>query len=49
MIDSLYYSSRKGPGEVWKLFYELQNKLPKALWFNEANYERIELTQCIPN
>ena len=29
-----------------KLFCELQNKLPKALWFNEANYERIELTQC---
>ena len=33
---------------MWKLFCELQNKLPKALWFNEANYERIELTHCIP-
>ena len=31
------------PAEVWKLFCELQNKLPKALWFNEANYERNEL------
>ena len=46
MIDSLYYSSRKVPGSV-KTLLELQNKLPKALWFNEANYERIELTQCI--
>ena len=32
MIDSLYYSSRNNP-EVWKLFCELQNKLPKALLF----------------
>ena len=34
---------------MWKLFRELQNKLPKALWFNEANYERIELTHCLEN
>ena len=46
MIDSPYYSSRQVV-EVWKLFYELQNKLPKALWFNEANYERNELTQWL--
>ena len=30
-----------------KPFCELQNKLPKALRFNEANYERIELTHCV--
>ena len=34
-------------GEVWKLFSRLQNKLPKALLFNEANHERFELTQYI--
>ena len=34
-------------GEVWKLFCELQNKLPKALVFNEANHERFELSQWI--
>ena len=32
---------------MWKLFSGLQNKLPKALLFNEANQERFELTQCI--
>ena len=44
MIDSLYYSSRKVPERCENL---LQNKLPNALWFNEANYERNELTQCM--
>ena len=37
----------EGPGEVWKLLCKLQNKLPKALWFNEANYEWNELTHYI--
>ena len=32
MIDSLLFKS-EDPGEVWKFFYELQNKLPKALLF----------------
>ena len=32
-------------GEVWKRFCGLQNKLPKALLFNEANYKRFELSQ----
>ena len=46
MIDSLYYSSRKVKGRC-ENSCELQNKLPKALWFNEANHERIELTHFI--
>ena len=45
MIDSLLFFESEDPREVWKLFCELQNILPKALWFNEANYERNELTQ----
>ena len=36
----------KDSGEVWKLFCGLQNKLPKALLFNEVNHERFELSHC---
>ena len=32
-------------GEVWKLFCGLQNKLPKALLFNEANKSQKIWTQ----
>ena len=32
MIDSLNYLSRD-PGEVWKIFCEIQEQLPKALLF----------------
>ena len=27
----------------------ITEKLPKALLFNEANHERFELTQCLPD
>ena len=45
MIDSLYYPSRKIPGRCENSFV---NYRTNALWFNEANYERIELTHCSP-
>ena len=32
------------PGEVWKLFCELQNKLPKNF---VIHYEGFELSQCV--
>ena len=35
--------------KLWKLLWELRNILPKALWFNEANYDRSELTHWIEN
>ena len=47
MIDSLYYSSRKIPEKCENSFVdyqELQNKLRKALLFNEANYDIFRLT-----
>ena len=47
MVDSLYYSSRKISERCENSFAELQNILPKALLFNEANHERFELTHCI--
>ena len=34
-------------GEVWKLFCGLQNKLLKALLFDEAYHERFELSHCV--
>ena len=34
-------------GEVWKLFCGFQNKLPKALLFNETNQERFELSHWL--
>ena len=46
MVDSLFYSSRKVQ-ERCENSCELQNKLPKALWFSEAKYERNELTQWL--
>ena len=33
-------------GELRKPFCGLQNKIPKALLFNEANHERFELSRC---
>ena len=30
-----------------KTFCGLQNKLPKALLFNEVNHERFELSHCL--
>ena len=47
MIDSLFYLSRKIPKRCENSFFGLQNKLQKALLFNEENHNRNELTQCI--
>ena len=46
MIDRLLFGSEVF-AEVWKLYCVLRNTLPKALGFNEVNYERLELTHCI--
>ena len=46
MVDSLYCSSRKIPDRC-ENSCGLQNKLPKALLFNEANHEIFELSHCL--
>ena len=41
VVSGIYYSSRKVPGRCENFFCELQNKLPKALWFNEAKLRKL--------
>ena len=47
IIIIIIIRSYKDTGEVWKLFGGLQNKLRKALLFNEENHVRNELTQSV--
>ena len=50
IIDSLYMyiiQVKRSIRSLRKLFYELQNKLHEALWFNEAYHDRNKLTQWV--
>ena len=50
MIDRLYYASRKIQERCENSFVdyqELQNKLRKALLFNEATYDIFKLNHCV--